>query len=421
MSNASEVRACRLCHGALSTPVLSLGEQPISNRLPEAGETQRGIATFPLDIVLCNTCGLPQLAHNLDASEHFHDDYTYLSGASSIWAEHCRRYAEQLTDAYGVRSGDFVVEAGSNDGTLLKAVKARGVRVLGVEPSGNVAVMARNEGVDTLTTFLDAESGRRVKSEYGSAKAVIGNNVLAHVPDTHSFLLAARDLLGEDGFLCFEFPHFTNILKRRYFDTIYHEHYCYLGVGPLLHWASGNDMEIYNVEPQPTHGGSLRVFMRRKSSRATTMPASVSSILDDERSLSGPIPWRDLDRWLVSWRRDVSCLLEGFRREGRLVAGYAAPSKATVACNFLGLTKDDVSYCCDASPLKQGRTIPGTGIPIVAPDRMRQNPPDIVLVFAWNIFDEISDIVSRLIDGPVSIVRLLPEIELLLKSARVPK
>ena len=418
MANAREVSECRLCCGALSGPVLSLGKQPISNRLPKASEDQSSLAVYPLDIVLCGQCGLPQLAHNLDASEHFHDEYTYMSGASSNWVEHCRRYAECLTCAHGISRNDFIVEAGSNDGTLLKALSARGVRALGVEPSGNVAEMARKDGAETLTAFLDAGTARRIRSEYGVPRALVGNNVLAHVPDTHGFLSAARDLIADDGFLCFEFPHFTHILERRYFDTIYHEHYVYLGVGPLLHWANENAMELYDIELQPTHGGSLRVFLRRMIGPATAMPTSVQSILDDERLLSGPAPWRDLGLWLANWRRDFRDMIDGFRNEDRLIAGYAAASKATVICNFVGLTNSDVAYCCDASPLKQGRIIPGTGIPIVSPDRMKDNPPDVVLVFAWNILDEITSIVTEMIHGPVTIVRPLPEIELRVQSSR---
>jgi SAM-dependent methyltransferase len=418
MANAREVSECRLCGGVLSGPVLALGAQPISNRLPKASENPPRLAVYPLDIVLCDECGLPQLAHNLDASEHFHDDYTYLSGASSNWVAHCRSYAERLTSVHGISENDFVVEAGSNDGTLLKALSARGVRVLGIEPSGNVADIARRNGADTLTAFLDADTATRIRSEYGAPRALVGNNVLAHVPDTHGFLCAARDLVADEGFLCFEFPHFTNILQRRYFDTIYHEHYVYLGVGPLLRWANENAMELYDVERQPTHGGSLRVFLRRRVGPPRAPPASVKSILDDERLLAGPGPWRDLGLWLAGWRRDFRAMIDGFREEGRSIAGYAAASKATVICNFLGLTNGDIAYCCDASPLKQGRIIPGTGIPIVAPDVMKNNPPDIVLVFAWNIFDEITGIVAGLIRGPVTIVRPLPEIEVQVHASR---
>lgn len=419
MTSARRVHTCRLCRGPLSAPVLSLGAQPISNRLPKISESAEITPIYPLDISLCETCGLAQLSHDLDASEHFNDDYTYVSGASSTWVEHCRGYAERLIDKHGVSSGDFVVEVGSNDGTLLKAFAAEGVQGLGVEPSGNVAEMARKDGVETLTAFFNAESVTQIKLSHGRPKAVIGNNVLAHVPDTHAFLSAARELIADDGFMCFEFPHFTNILERRYFDTIYHEHYAYLGVGPLLHWAGKNGMEIYAVEPQTIHGGSLRVFLRRSAGAAVT-PPSVTAILDKERRLAGPAPWHALDRWLRTWREEFRAMIAGFHQEGRLVAAYAAASKATVICNFLGLTSSDIAYCCDASPLKQGRSIPGTGIPIVEPSVLTRNPADVVIVFAWNIFDEITPIVSRLTPGALSIVRPLPETQVLVQPSREP-
>jgi hypothetical protein len=410
MTGARRIHQCRLCHGRLGEVVLSLGDQPISNRLPRTGEDLSATPAYPLDVALCETCGLAQLAHDLDASEHFNDDYTYVSGASSTWVEHCRQYAQGLVDRHGVTSADFVVEAGSNDGTLQKAFKAAGVRAVGVDPSGNVAELARKEGLQTLTAFFNAETAARIRAEFGAPKAMIGNNVLAHVPDTHGFLSAARDLIAEDGFLCFEFPHYAKILEQRYFDTIYHEHYGYLGVAPLMHWARGNGMHVSAVETQTTHGGSLRVFLKHGPGPSDP-PPSVAALLEEERRLSGPAPWRELDRWLGQWRKDFRVMIDGFHREGRVVAGYAAASKATVICNYLGLTGQDLAYCCDGSALKQGRIIPGVNIPIVSPETLTRNPPDVVIVFAWNIFEEIVRVVAGLTGRPLTLIRPLPEIE----------
>jgi SAM-dependent methyltransferase len=409
MTKSREVHHCRLCRGVLSPVVLSLGNQPISNRLPRIGDNRTDAAVFPLDVVRCLTCGLVQLAHDLDPDEHFNDQYTYISGASSTWVQHCASYAQRLVERHGVAAPDYVIEVGSNDGTLLKAFRTVGIRGVGIEPSANVAALARADGIETVTAFFSRETAERVRAQHGRPRAVIGNNVLAHVPDPAAFLTAARDLIAPDGFLCFEFPHFVNILTRRYFDTIYHEHYTYLGVGPLLHWAGENAMELYAVEPQATHGGTLRVFLRHATGAAT--PAAVQGIAEDEQRYAGPQAWAELDRWLGVWREEFRRLLAGFKKDGLRVAGYAAASKATVIGNYLGLTSDDVVYCCDASPFKQGRMIPGTGIPILAPDAMRRDPPDVVIAFAWNIFDEIRRVVASIVDGPVTIVRPLPEIE----------
>lgn len=410
MARAHRVHACRLCHGPLGSPVLSLGDQPLSNRFPRVSETAVITSVLPLEVSLCEDCGLVQLASHVDASEHFHDDYNYVSGASSTWVAHCALYAQDLMDGHGVSTRDFVVEVGSNDGTLLKALAAEGVRGLGVEPSTQVAELARRDGVETLARFFDAEAVEAVKRTHGRPKALIGNNVLAVVPDPDAFLKAARDLIAEDGFMCFEFPHFAKILERRYFDAIYHEHYTYLGVGPLLAWARRNGMEIYAVDRQPIHGGSLRVFMRRGDGAP---PPIVSAILEEEGRLSGPEPWRALDAWLKAWREEFRAVLAEMRLEGKVVVGYAAASKATVVCNYLGLTAADIPYCCDASPLKQGRTIPGTGIPIVSPEALKTEPPDVVIVFAWNIFNEIARSLAGLTSRAVPIVRLPPEPEAL--------
>lgn len=415
MTSARRVGHCRLCRGRLSAVVLSLGDQPISNRLPKIGELTE-TPTYPLDIVLCDACGLAQLAHDLDADEHFHEDYAYISGASSTWLAHCREYARGLIERHGVSARDYVVEAGSNDGTLLKAFRDEGVQGIGIEPSANVARLSDEAGIPTINAFFDAQTSAAVRRGHGPPKAVIGNNVLAHTPFTHEFLIAGRDLIAADGFLCFEFPHVTKILTDRYFDTIYHEHYAYLGVGPLMHWAAANGMEVYAVEPQTTHGGSLRVFLRHATGAPT--PADVLALAEQEKALSTPEGWEELDRWLRDWKLRFRAMIARLQSEGRSIAGYAAASKATVISNYLGLTRRDVAYCCDASPFKQGRTIPGTGIPILEPEAMRRDPPDVVIAFAWNIFDEIARVVADLTGGRADLIRPLPDVELVPATER---
>ena len=413
MSVVTQIEACRLCGGAVSGTALSLGDQPISNRLPPSSARPDSAPSYPLNIVVCTACGLPQLEHNLAAQEHFHDQYTYVSGASSTWVDHCRSYAEDLIRQFDLGPDDLVVEAGSNDGTLLKFFAARGVRVLGVEPSGNVADIARQDGIPTLTAFFNAETARSIVDNHGRPKLFIGNNVLAHVPDTDGFLQAARDLIAEDGALCFEFPHFTRILTHRYFDTIYHEHYCYLGVGPLAAWAKDHGMLVADAQLQSTHGGSLRVLMEKRES-APNLDARIriEGFLAEEATLSGVEPWHELERWLGDWRSRFRGTVSDLKRTGKTVAAYAAASKATVLSNYLGLTADDVAWCCDASPLKQGRLIPGANIPIVVPATLRNDPPDAVIAFAWNIFDEIADVVAANVTRETLLIRPLPDIEI---------
>jgi hypothetical protein len=414
MPGVNRIKACRLCGGALSGIALSLGEQPISNRLPRLRARGRAAASapYPLGIVVCAECGLPQLAHDLAAEENFHDHYTYVSGASSTWVDHCREYADQLIDQFNLGPGDLVVEAGSNDGTLLKFLTARGLRGLGVEPSGNVAKIARQNGIPTLTAFFNEETARVIIAKHGRPKLFIGNNVLAHVPDTNGFLKAARDLIADDGALCFEFPHFTRILTHRYFDTIYHEHYCYLGVGPLAKWAQTHDMMVADAQLQPTHGGSLRLFMERQGRTPdTSAQARIDDCVAEEAGLAGVAPWQELNRWLGEWRTRFRGTVSELRSTGKSVVAYAAASKATVLSNYLGLTADDVAWCCDSSPLKQGRLIPGANIPIVPPTALRDTPPDAVIVFAWNIMDEIADVVAANVVKQTLLIRPLPEIE----------
>lgn len=411
---ASESRAaavidhCRLCGAPMGPVVLSLGAQPISNRLARSETDARQAPRYPLEVALCRGCGLVQLAQHLEAEQHFHGDYAYMSSASSTWIDHCARYAAFLATHCNIAPGELIVEVGSNDGALLKEIQRLGHRVLGVEPSQNVAEIAKRAGAPTMTAFFNAESAKAIEAEHGKAKCIVGNNVLAHVPDTNGFLLAARDLLAEDGVLCFEFPHYVHILEKSYFDTIYHEHYAYLGVGPLDKWARANGMAIVHVEEQPTHGGSLRVLLKRAGQGDAD--DAVASIIERERALGGEEAWRAFGERLVGWRAKIRSVIGAHRAAGRRVAGYAAASKATVMLNYAGLSREDIDYCCDASPLKQNRFIPGAAIEIRAPEALKSAPPEVVVIFAWNIFDELSDNISKLIDAPIELIHPFPDV-----------
>ena len=404
----SRVEQCRLCGGALTGDVLDLGAQPISNRLlmPGAPEADR----YPLAIVLCRDCGLPQLSDNLPSSAHFHDDYVYLSGASSTWVAHCDAFATRMVEQYALSPDDLVVELGSNDGTLLKAFVARGIQVLGVEPSGNVAQIARDAGVRTITAFFNAETAAQVARNFGRPRLIIANNVLAHVPDTGGFLRAAADLVAVGGALCFEFPHNSRIINQRYFDTIYHEHYTYLGVGPLQIWAAAHGMAVVDVVPQPTHGGSLRLFMARADDHGITSDAAarIADALAVEANVGAVDAWHALGDDLDQWRRDILARLRRYQADGMTIAGSAAASKATVLSNYLGIDASLIACCADASLLKQGRRIPGTQIPIIDPDELRVRRPDVVLVFAWNIFAEIAQQLSDSLPAGTRLICPLP-------------
>ncbi|GGY44487.1 class I SAM-dependent methyltransferase [Parvularcula lutaonensis] len=406
---AVRVETCRMCGGKLGDTLLSLGHQPISNQLPKTAEDAENAARFPLAVAACESCRYVQLTHDLPADAHFHDDYAYVSSASSTWLDHCRNYARDVREKYGVREGALAVEVGSNDGAFLQALKDEGLDILGIEPSGNVAQIANDKGLRTMNAFFGAESAEKAKAEYGPAACVIGNNVLAHVPDTDGFLKAGKALIAEDGFLCFEFPHVLHVIDRMFVDTIYHEHYGYLGVRPLHEWAKRNGMVVAAIDPQTTHGGSLRVILRHAS--AAQEASDLSVWLQKEEPVESEAAWHALSDRLAKWRKELRSLIDKHKKAGRKIAGYAAASKATVLANYVGLTGDDLDYCCDASPFKQGRFIPGAAIKIRPPDAMRDDAPDVSVVFAWNIFDELSRIIGTLIDYPIDVIRPLPEIK----------
>lgn len=406
--HSTRVTECRLCRGPMTDIVLDLGAQPISNRLTHAEDPNP--ERYRLAICLCQHCGMPQLSDGLPSTAHFHDNYVYVSGASTTWIKHCEQFAADVIAEFALGPDDMVLELGSNDGTLLKAFADNGIAVHGIEPSGNVAQIARDRGIETTTVFFDAGSAAAFADEYGRPAIIIANNVLAHVPDTGAFLRAARDIVRPGGLLCFEFPHNLRILEQRYFDTIYHEHYTYLGVTPLQAWARANGMAVFDVVKQPTHGGSLRLFLCREGERipAPEAEARIADLIASEVDVASEAAWQHLDASLREWKQHLLAMIDGYRSRGLTVAGYAAASKATVLCNYVGLTAEHISCCADASRLKQGFHIPGTGIPIVSPAELARSTADVVVVFAWNIFDEICDQLGQIMPEGTRIVRPLP-------------
>jgi len=380
---------CRFCEAPLSRVVVDLGMSPLSNALIEPAHASEVEPVYPLCVFVCQRCWLVQVPA-FESRDQIFREYSYFSSYSATWLAHSRAYAQDVTAKLGLSSQHLVVELASNDGYLLKEFRRRSIPVLGIEPARNVAREAVAAGVPTLAEFFGAALARRLASEGRSADLIVANNVLAHVPDVNDFVAGIRALLKPGGTATLEFPHLLRMLQRVEFDTIYHEHFSYFSLRAAQRIFEKHALSIADVEELPTHGGSLRIWVRHARTDARTS-GSVDRVLGQERDagLESLRAYDALQGGAEKIKGDLIGFLQEARRAGKRVAGYGAPAKSTTLLNYCGIRAELLPYTVDASPHKQGRLIPGVRVPIEAPERIFQTKPDYVLVLPWNIKDEI--------------------------------
>jgi 2-polyprenyl-3-methyl-5-hydroxy-6-metoxy-1,4-benzoquinol methylase len=325
------------------------------------------------------------------SGEHIFSDYAYFSSYSDSWVAHAKRYADAMIGRLGLTPGSLVIEVASNDGYLLQHFTARGVPVLGVEPAANVAEAARARGIRTEVQFLGPQTGREIAGRHGRADLVAANNVFAHVPDIRGFAAGLRALVKDSGLVTLEFPHLLRLIERRQYDTIYHEHFSYLSLLTSSRALATAGLRVVDVDELDTHGGSLRVYARPEES-ACEPTARVKAVLDEEEStgLHTVAGHEGFASEVLRIKSDLLEFLLAAARDGRSVAGYGAPGKGNTLLNHCGIRSDLLAYTVDRSPVKQGKFLPGTHIPIYAPERLAETRPDYVLVLPWNLRDEIS-------------------------------
>jgi hypothetical protein len=343
---------------------------------------------FPLVVVRCTECSLVQITETV-APEILFRDYAYFSSFSDSFVDHAARFAERMVRERELKTNDLVVEVASNDGYLLKHFADRKVRVLGVEPARNVAEAARRVGVPTIDEFFNEALAHTVVAEHGHASLAVANNVLAHVADLHGVVAGLAAVVGEVGTVVVETPYLLEMIDRREFDTIYHEHLCYYSLTALVRLFDEHGLTVVEIEQLPVHGGSLRLFAKTHGASA----ASVNETLAHEESWGIRSDER-YDRFAADVegiRQELTRILSEVRRDGRRVAGYGAAAKAAIMLNVCGLDINDIDYVVDRNPVKQGRLMPGTSIPIVAPEVLASDPPDFLMIFVWNIYGEVAE------------------------------
>jgi 2-polyprenyl-3-methyl-5-hydroxy-6-metoxy-1,4-benzoquinol methylase len=381
---------CRLCGSSLTHTFVDLGMSPLCESYVAAEQLDEAEVFYPLHVRLCGSCLLVQLPAYV-SGEHIFSDYAYFSSYSDSWVAHAKRYAEAMIGRLGLTAGSQVIEVASNDGYLLQHFAARGIPVLGVEPAANVAEAARSRGIPTEVGFLGPETGQEIGWRHGRADLVAANNVFAHVPDIRGFAAGLRALVKDSGLVTLEFPHLLRLIERRQYDTIYHEHFSYLSLLTSSHALATAGLRVVDVDELSTHGGSLRVYAQPEES-AGEPTARVKAVLDEEESagLHTVAGHEGFAGEVLKIKSDLLGFLLTAVREGRSVAGYGAPGKGNTLLNHCGTRADLLAYTVDRSPVKQGKFLPGTHIPIHPPERLAETKPDYVLVLPWNLKEEIS-------------------------------
>lgn len=402
---------CRYCKNEINDRVIDLGLSPLSNDYISEDQISKGQYSLPLEVLICKKCKLVQVADIEMPDKIFNSDYKYFSSYSSSWLEHCKRYVSMIVKKLNLNSESRVVEIASNDGYLLQYFKEYDISPLGIEPSNSTAEVAISKGIRTIIDFFGVNLATKMVKENQKADLIIGNNVLAHVPDIADFIQGVKILLDSDGTATFEFPHFLNIIRFNQFDTIYHEHFSYLTILALNQMFYDNGLKIYDIEKLNTHGGSLRIYVTHLENKIE-VSKNVQMIIKEENDSGLDIvdTYRLFSENIIELKLSVVSKLIELRQAGKNIVGYGAAAKGNTLLNYFGIKPDLISYVVDANPHKQGLFLPGSLIPIYSPDMIKETRPDYVVIIPWNIKDEIEKELEFIREWGGKFITFIPDV-----------
>ncbi len=408
---ATVVRRCRSCGAELQNTFIDLGMSPLANSNIDPAKADRMEPFYPLHAYVCHECFLVQL-EEFETPEAIFSDYVYLSSFSQSWVEHARRYVEMITARFDLNEHSQVVEIASNDGYLLQHFIKKKIRALGIEPAANIARIAQGNGIPTHVAFFGAATARALAANGTRADLIVANNVLAHVPGLNDFIEGLSIMLKPGGVVTCEFPHLLRLMEESQFDTIYHEHFSYFSLLAVSKAFARHRLSVIDVEELPTHGGSLRIYVAHADDRALTVGPRVADLLrrEREKGLATLEPYRAFAGKAAATKRKLLRFLIEAKSQGKTIVGYGAPAKGNTLLNYCGVRSDFIDYVVDLNPLKQGRYLPGTRIPIFSPDRIRETQPDYVLLLPWNLRGEIMGQMAYIRDWGGRFVTPLPEV-----------
>ncbi|MCW9706751.1 class I SAM-dependent methyltransferase [Fodinibius salsisoli] len=381
---------CRNCGKELIHSFADLGATPLCNEIINPEELNRGQKEYPLHVYVCEECFLVQVGACV-SPEVIYSDYSYFSSYSDSWLDHARRYVDTMIGLYNINPNSFVVEIASNDGYLLQYFKEKNIPHFGVEPSNTVAQAALNKGIPTEEVFFGKQTADSLREKYQEADLILGNNVLAHVPNIHDFVGGLEILLGDKGIMTFEFPHLMQLVENIQFDTIYHEHFFYYSLHAVQSIFKSHGFKIFDVQELNTHGGSIRIFVSRKTNTQRKISDNVKRILHDEK-VKGYLNiefYTTFNKNVQQLKRDLLSLLIQEKNKGKSIVGYGAPGKGNTLLNFCGIGTDFMDFTVDRNPHKQDHFLPGSLIPIYQPEKIMEAKPDYVFILPWNLKREI--------------------------------
>jgi len=381
---------CRSCGAPLTHTFANLGLSPISNAFVKPEDLAHGELFHPLHAFVCGKCWLVQLPDVARAETHFHEDYVYFSSFSTSWLAHAKRYVETMIPRFELNQSSRVVEIASNDGYLLQYFVQAGIPCVGVEPTANTAAAARKLGVESLELFFNRDTAKQLASEGGKVDLLLGNNVLAHVPDINEFVGGMPLVLKPEGAITLEFPHLLNLIEQNQFDTLYHEHYSYLSLTALVPIFKRAGLRFFDVEHLPTHGGSLRVYACHQAASHPESPAVAECLeMESVAGLTNLQTYATFGEKVRETKRALLDFLIQAKRAGKRIAAYGAAAKGNTLLNYCGIGTDFIDFVVDRNPVKQGRLLPGSRIPVRGPEAIFEECADYLLILPWNIKDEV--------------------------------
>ena len=406
------IQGCRFCDAPLQHTFVDLGMSPLCESWLSANELNHMEPFYPLHAYVCDRCFLVQVNEYVSGEKIFGGEYAYFSSFSSSWLAHAKRYVDNIVPRLGLSEQSQVVEVASNDGYLLQHFVERGIPALGIEPAENCADAAREKGVTCRCLFFGVDTAQMLRDEGLRADLLLGNNVLAHVPDLNDFVAGIKILLADDGVNTMEFPHLMRQVEGNQFDQIYQEHYCYFSLVTIEQVFRAHGLTIFDVEELPTHGGSIRIYTRHAEDDSKPVTPAVQALLQQELDAG----YDQLDIYLSFTEKVIEVkhrLLEFLiqaRRDGKRVAGYGAPGKAATLLNYCGVREDLIEYTVDRNPYKHGRYMPGVRIPVFAPEKLAETKPDYILILPWNLKDEIIEQLAYARQWGAQFVVPIPEV-----------
>jgi len=405
---------CRFCHTPLTHTFADLGMSPLSNAYLKPEDLNRKEPFYPLHAYVCEKCLLVQL-EQFETPENIFSDYAYFSSYSDSWLAHAKQYTESMIDDFDISESSHVIEIASNDGYLLQYFHEKNIPTLGIEPAENVADVAISKGIPTIKTFFGVETATLLAKEGKQADLLLGNNVLAHVPDINDFVRGMKIALKPDGIITMEFPHLLRLMEGVQFDTIYHEHFSYFSLATVIQIFSTHGLSLFNVKELGTHGGSLRIFAQHTDTGTHKENNKIAGILEQESQfgMKNIKTYTEFSKKIIHTKNSFLEFLSEAHKQNKQVAAYGAPAKGNTLLNYCGVKSDLIRYTVDKNPYKQGLFLPGSHIPVEAPDKLRETKPDYIVILPWNLKDEIIEQISYARNWGARFIIPVPEVSIL--------